>query len=156
METHLSTVIIRHRRENLNKCSLRGLESRKDICFLRYPMTTIPMLHNYFVLTIDAPVLTIEDQHRGILLLDATWRYAEKMTQFVTQIPNLQYRSLPSHFKTAYPRRQDDCSNPERGLASIEALYLTYQILGKPTDGLLDHYYWKDNFLNINHLKDLT
>jgi pre-rRNA-processing protein TSR3 len=58
------------------------------------------------------------------------------------------YRSLPSHYKTAYPRRQLDCPDPERGLASIEALYAAYSILGRSTDGLLDRYHWKEEFLS--------
>lgn len=144
------TIIIRHRRENLKKCSLRGLESREDCIFIRYPTEILPPANHYILLTLDAPELTIQDANHGILLLDATWRHAEKMHKWVQNIPTLIHRSLPSHLRTAYPRRQEDCIDPERGLASIEALYATYAILGRPTVGLLDNYHWKSEFLSLN------
>lgn len=144
------TIILRHKRENLKKCSLRGLEDRSDILFLRYPIDTLPDLTHYCVLSLDAPPLTIEDRHLGLFLIDGTWRHAQTMSRLVP--PSVPKRSLPSHFRTAYPRRQDDCSDPDRGLASVEALYLAYQILGRSTEGLLTNYYWKESFISTNKL----
>lgn len=155
MQSFPKTIVIRHCRENLKKCSLRGLESRPDFQFFSYPHfpQPLPDLSNKVLLTIDAPPLTIEDCLHGLLLLDGTWRYASKMEQYVKrQCPALIPRSLPSNYKTAYPRVQNDCQDPERGLASIEALYLCYHILGRRTEGLLDLYYWKDAFLEKNQL----
>lgn len=138
------TIILRHQKENLRKCSLRGLESREDLTFLTYPKDFFPDLPDYILLTLDAPPLSPEDSGRGLFILDGTWRYAAVMlrkapTKFIT-------RSIPSHFRTAYPRRQDD----ERGLASVEALFLAYHILGRDTSGLLDHYYWREKFFELN------
>lgn len=145
------TVVIRHRLENLKKCSLRGLESRSDFIFVTYPYQTLPVsLEGYIVLTLNAPPLTFEDQGLGLLILDATWRYAAKMFKPLETQPHFIYRSLPAHYRTAYPRCQHDCPDPTRGLASIEAIYLSYQILHRETTGLLDHYYWKNQFLEIN------
>lgn len=195
------TLILRHRKENLNKCSLRGLENRKEIQFFTYPQEKLPSLRGYLLLTLEAPILrgvdsfrfdrvkalgiedlerghisqscplrdlqsasaftqvktkeinspqyilTKEDAHLGILLLDGTWTYAKRM---LDQLPkeNLPvFRSLPSHIRTAYPRKQTGCPNPEAGLASVEALYVAYKILGRETEGLLDNYYWKEKFL---------
>ena len=73
---------------------------------------------------------------------------AETMLKFVESKGPVRKRSLVSGYKTAYPRRQDDCPNPEEGLASVEALYLAYLTLGRNPEGLLDFYYWKDEFLN--------
>ena len=98
------------------------------------------------------PPLTEQDAKQGLLVLDATWRYAEKMFQPFKGQPHFTYRSLPAHFRTAYPRKQTDCCDPTRGLASIEAIYLSYMILKRETSGLLNHYYWKDSFLQLNHL----
>jgi pre-rRNA-processing protein TSR3 len=56
-------------------------------------------------------------------------------------------RSLPADWKTAYPRRQTECPDPERGLSSVEALFLAHQILGRSTEGLLARYHWRDQFL---------
>jgi len=190
------TIILRHRRENLKKCSLRGLESRQDMLFYSYPLKQqLPDLTGYVVLALNAPPLTLEDADKGIFLIDGTWRYAEKMlhTLYRKNLKNREFgkkaaqilesgasdivleqgasedpkfvakptspktdssgffgiklpfelRSLPASAKTAYPRRQEDA----RGLASCEALYLAYEILGRDPSGLLDHYQWKEKFL---------
>ena len=146
MDLFSPTLILRHKRENLKKCSLHGLEGRPDCQFFTYPKDTLPTLENYLLLTPGAPELKPADASRGILLVDGTWRYAEKMIQQL-QVPHLfECRSLPAHFETAYPRRQEIST----GLASIEALYIAYFILGRSTDGLLDFYFWKENFLQKN------
>lgn len=150
MQSFLPTIIIRHRRENLKKCSLRGLEGRPDFRFLTYPDPILPDLSGYLMLAIDAPPLSVDDGHCGLMIIDATWRYAEKMIKHVDSKASLIKRSIPEHFRTAYPRRQDDCPNPERGLASIEAIYIAYRFMGRSVTGLLDGYYWKDDFLTIN------
>ena len=150
MQTFPTTVILRHRRENLKKCSLRGLEEREDCDFYTYPKHQLPDLTGYILLSLDAPPLTKEDAEHGLFILDATWRHAATMHKQVAQKSGLIKRSLPSEWRTAYPRRQEDCPDPERGLASVEALYIAYTILGRDTAGLLDHYYWKESFLEIN------
>ena len=152
MISALPTLILRHQRENLKKCSLRGLEKRSDFHFLTYPTATLPDLSNYVLLAMDGPSLTQLDANQGLFLLDATWRYAIKMRAFVekAQGQNLQIRSIPSDFRTAYPRCQFDCPDPETGLASIEALYIAFMVTGRDPAGLLDHYHWKNEFLNKN------
>lgn len=153
MQIFPPTLVIRHRLENLKKCSLRGLESRPDFIFITYPYKSLPNIDSYIILSLEAPPLTAADSHSGLLLVDATWSYAEKMMKPLVNLPQCQYRSLPPHYRTAYPRRQEDCPDPKRGLASIEALYLSYLILNRSTDGFLDHYYWKENFFQINDLQ---
>ena len=202
------TVILRHRKENLKKCSLRGLEERPDIHFFTYPKDilhggdslrfgrressanpsfeegavwnntapssgeglagfdvaktqrittvqyTLPDLSSYFLLTLDAPPLTKADCELGIFLIDGTWRYAELMQRQLPHPHLFQRRSLPPGFCTAYPRRQEDCPEPSNGLASVEALFLAYSLLGRSTDGILDHFYWKEKFLS--NLERLT
>lgn len=145
------TIILRHRKENLKKCSLRGLESRPDFQFMTYPFTELPPLKDYLVLAVGAPPLTLEDSKKGLFLVDATWRYAAQMLKKLEpHVDPAQYRSFPSPIQTAYPRRQEDCPNPDQGLASIEALYAAYRLLGWNSTGLLDGYYWKDQFLAKN------
>ena len=144
------TIIIRHRKENLKKCSLRGLEGREDLLFLTYPGCSLPDLSHYVMLSVDAPPLSAADARSGLLLLDATWRYAEKMLRHVLSEAVVVERSLPAGWVTAYPRRQDDCPDPGRGLASVEALYAAYSTLGRDPRGLLDGYYWKEAFLAAN------
>jgi len=144
------TIILRHKKENLKKCSLRGLETRSDLQFFTYPGAQLPNLSKYILLSLDAPPLTKEDGDLGIFLIDGTWRYSVLMERYTMKTHTYVRRSLPSTFRTAYPRRQEDCADPERGLASIEALWAAYKILGRDTEGLLDGYYWKEEFLAKN------
>ncbi len=150
MQPFLPTIVIRHLRENLKKCSLRGLESRRDFQFYSYPRCTLQEAPQYALLAVDAPELSIEDKQMGLLILDGTWRYADKMFDQIPFLKELPRRSLPSHFRTAYPRRQDDCKDPVHGLASIEAIYIAYFLLERPLEGFLDQYYWKNEFLKKN------
>jgi pre-rRNA-processing protein TSR3 len=143
------TIILRHRRENLKKCSLRGLEGREDLIFLTYPLKEpLPNLSCYVVLTMEAPILSQKEAFQGIFLMDGTWRLAEKM--YKTLPLNTPFRSLPPHFKTAYPRRQPDCPDPDHGLASIEALFIAYHLLGRNTEGFLNNYHWATQFISTN------
>ncbi|MEI6242650.1 MAG: hypothetical protein WCP39_04505 [Chlamydiota bacterium] len=145
------TIIIRHRKENRKKCTLTCLESRADFTFITYPFLESPELTSYCILQMGAPVLTQEDPIAGICLIDATWNYAEKIGKILAcKNPNLTYRSLPPSTRTAYPRKQTGCLNPEEGLSSIEALFVAFSILGKEKDFLLDKYYWKESFLEKN------
>jgi pre-rRNA-processing protein TSR3 len=145
------TIILRHRKENLKKCSLRGLEGRPDFRLFTYPKETLPDLSGYVLLTMDAPLLSAADRNAGIFLIDGTWRYAERMERQLPVPHRFERRSLPPHYQTAYPRRQcHDCPDPSRGLASVEALYVAYAILGRNREGLLDHFRWKEDFLKMN------
>ncbi len=152
MQSELPTYILRHRRENLKKCSLRGLEKDSRFHFLTYPTSPLPNLDDYILLTLDGEPLSEKDASYGLFLLDATWRYAATMQAFVQGHFDqpIKMRSIPAGFKTAYPRRQPDCPDPEVGLASIEALYVAYWVTGRDLAGLLDNYYWKDQFLAKN------
>jgi pre-rRNA-processing protein TSR3 len=149
----MQTLILRHQRENLKKCSLRGLEGNPEFRFLTYPRTDLPDLSNYVLLALDGEPLSPKDKDQGIFLLDATWRYAQKMRSFVEKIAGttLKTRSIPSGFKTAYPRSQSDCPDPEAGLASIEALYIAFWLSGRDPSTLLNHYHWKEDFLAKNN-----
>ncbi len=149
MQLYPPTVVLRHRRENLKKCSLRGLESREDFRFYTYPRQPLPALDGYVLLVMEgAPEVSAADAGRGLVILDGTWRYAEVMyEQNKDALKGCVLRTLPSHLRTAYPRRQEDCSDPSRGLASVEAIYIAYYLMMRDTAGLLDFYYWKDEFL---------
>lgn len=147
MDVFPKTIILRHRKENLKKCSLHGLETREDLHFLTYPNDPIPFLENGILLTLEAPPLSEKDQGRPLFLIDGTWRYAAVMAKTLPHPKQWIRRSLPPNIRTAYPRKQTACIDPTRGLASVEALYVAHLILGYRTKGLLDHYYWKQTFL---------
>jgi pre-rRNA-processing protein TSR3 len=142
------TLIVRHPHENPRKCSVLPLKGRQDLTFLAYPLRQRPPLEGYVRLAAEGPPLTAEDADRGLLLLDGSWRWAGEMTRAFRDVPP---RSLCG-YRTAYPRVSKQGTDPDNGLASVEALFLAYHVLGRPTETLLDHYRWKDEFLRLNGL----
>lgn len=151
MQCERPNLIIRHRKENLKKCSLRGLEKREDLQFIAYPFSSLPPLNDYVVLVMEgAPMLSSSDRDKALLLLDSTWHYLPKMVHAIEKFGPLELRCLPGNFTTAYPRTQNGCVDPNRGLSSIEALYIAYKLTGRDSAGLLDYYHWKDQFLELN------
>ena len=143
----MKTIVMIHRKENLKKCSVWPLHVREDFRFHTFPYE-IPKLdpNNTVRLGIGGSPLSQEDAEKNLLVLDATWRLAPQMEEPFTDIP---VRSIPS-FVTAYPRVAGDSTDPKDGLATIEAIYCAHLIMGWNTDGLLDHYRWKDQFVQEN------
>lgn len=142
------TVIVRHPAENPRKCSVLPLRGRTDVVFLTHPVAHRPDLSGYVRLAADGPPLSAEDATRGLLLLDGSWRRAGAMTR---DFADVEPRSLAG-WRTAYPRVSKLGTDPDNGLASIEALFVAYHLLGRPTTGLLDHYRWAAEFLAANGL----
>ena len=144
------TVIVRHTHENPRKCSVLPLRGRSDMIFLNHPVKQRPALEGYVRLAAEGPELSLADAACGVLLLDGSWRWAKVMTRDFLDVPP---RSLHG-YQTAYPRVSKRGTDPGNGLASVEALFLAYHLLGRPTAGLLDHYRWAAEFLRANGLLD--
>jgi len=142
----LPTIIVVHPKEKRSKCSVEPLRGRAEFLFWTFPNQGGSSLENYVRLGLNGPLLTAEDSPRGLLLLDGTWRLAEKMEQDYQKVP---VRSLLP-WKTAYPRTSKLFEDPSAGLATVEALFAALTQMGKPTVGLLDHYFWKEEFLSRN------
>jgi pre-rRNA-processing protein TSR3 len=142
------TVIVRHPKENPRKCSILPLRGRPDLLFLTYPVKDPPPLDGYVRLAADGTELSAADADKGLLLLDGSWRWADAMTRTFLAVPP---RSLHG-WTTAYPRVSKLGTDPENGLASVEALFVAYHVLGRPTEGLLEHYRWAEEFLRVNGL----
>ena len=159
MSTPIDTVVIRHPREMLSKCSLTPVQDRPDtIDWLKFYTARQELrfdANGYTELAVDAPPLSEADAGRPFLLLDATWRLLPKVRTKV--FGQTVRRSIPSHWVTAYPRVSKTMPDPAGGLASIEALFVAQAMLGHAMPSLLDGYYWKSQFLALNseHL-DLT
>ncbi len=141
----IKTVVIRHPKERLSKCSLVPLHGRPDITFHKATRAFRFDAGGYTLLTPDAPVLSAADAGRPLLLLDGTWRYAAQLEACLTGEP--VRRSLPADLVTAYPRKSKLFDDPDAGLASVEALYAARRILGDDDPALLDGYRWKEAFL---------
>jgi pre-rRNA-processing protein TSR3 len=140
------TVIVRHSHENPKKCSVLPLKGRADLLFLNYPPPQRPDLTGYVRLAAEGPELSAADAACGVLLLDGSWRWAAAMTRDFSDVPP---RSLHG-IRTAYPRVSKLGTDPDNGLASVEALFAAYRLLGRDTTGLLDHYRWAAEFLACN------
>jgi pre-rRNA-processing protein TSR3 len=147
-QSYPPTVVVRHPKENPKKCSILPLRGRPDMIFLTYPVRKPPPLDGYIRLAADGPELSAADASAGILLLDGSWRWAEAMNRDFLSVPA---RSLVG-WKTAYPRSSKLGTDPDNGLATVEALVIAYHILGRPIDGLLDAYRWAEEFVKINRL----
>ena len=141
----IPVTVIRHYKERISKCSLRFLHDREEFTFLRgrpgysFDATGFVLLH------VEGEPLSEADQNHPLLLLDSTWRWLPQLEAGVEGQPIL--RSLPPRVRTAYPRKSRVFEDPERGLASIEAVYLAKRLLGDDDPSLLDGYHWKDEFL---------
>ena len=155
-----STLILRHRKERLSKCSLKGLEGCAELRFFSYP-NALPVLfegmkrsQSITLLSPRGEPLSALDAARPLLLLDATWRLADKMEKAVSSSASqahitLLARALPTTLRTAYRRRQTDCPVSMSGLSSAEALFSAQLILHRPSIAL-NHYRWKEEFLRVN------
>lgn len=143
------TIIVRHPAENPKKCSVYPLKGRPDLVFLPFPPAHRPSLEGYIRLAADGPPLSAADAESGILLLDGSWRWAAAMEREFADVPPRSLRG----WNTAYPRVSKLGTDPDNGLASVEALYIAHHLLGRVTEGLLDHYRWAEAFLLANGLK---
>jgi pre-rRNA-processing protein TSR3 len=145
------TIIVVHPKERRSKCTVEPLRSRDDFVFWTFPEPGDEPLDNFVRLGFGGPVLNAaDDGHRGLLVLDGTWKLAGKMENVFNDIP---IRSLPQT-ETAYPRKSKVFDDPHGGLATIEAIYIANRLLNRSTTGLLDEYYWRDEFLRLNKFDD--
>ena len=136
------TVVVVHPRERRSKCSVRALRDRDGFAFCNFPHMPYA-LGGYVRLGLGGPLLSDADGASGLLVLDGTWRHVRPMEKIFAGAP---VRSLPP-LVSAYPRTSKQFGDPEGGLATIEAIYAAYRILGRDTAGLLDHYRWADAFV---------
>ena len=140
------TVVIVHPKEKRKKCTVEPLRHRNDFVFRRFPERGDQPLTGYVRLGLGGTALSASDADCGLLVLDGTWRLTEKMEQDFRDLP---VRTLPT-WKTAYPRTSKLFDDPLAGLATIEAIYVAYRILGRDVTGLLDDYHWREEFLSRN------
>ena len=142
-----STLIIVRRRENRVKCTIQPLRGTPGLDFLYYPLRPKPDLSRYLLLAPGAPPLTSVDACRPLLLLDASWRHSVTMRKTIEPV---DARSIPSDWRTAYPRHSKIHADPITGLATVEALFAAFCVLGRRDDSILRLYPWRDAFLALN------
>ncbi|MCA9027619.1 MAG: hypothetical protein KDA86_20590 [Planctomycetaceae bacterium] len=142
----LPTIIVVHPKEKRSKCSVEPLRGREDFIFWKYPHRGTETLKSYVRLGLGGPELSAADADLGLLVLDGTWRLAGKMEDDYADVP---VRTLPP-WETAYPRTSKLFDDPLGGLATIEAVFAAFTILGRDVTGLLDEYHWGEEFLERN------
>ncbi len=140
------TVIVVHPKERRSKCTVEALRTHPDLRFVTFPRPVVLNPATYVRIGLGGPQLSLADRNSGLLLLDGTWRRAAQMEPTFAHLP---VRSLPS-LVTAYPRKSILFEDPQEGLATVEALYAALRITGRSVAGILDHYYWKQEFLERN------
>jgi pre-rRNA-processing protein TSR3 len=140
-------LILRDPRESIQKCSLTPLRGLPGIRFVDYHGQRRLEAHGRVLLDPRGEELTPEDAGCGLLLIDCAWRRVDALLRTVDG--ELHPRRLPD-LNTAYPRKSRVYVDPERGLASVEALYVAALILGRPRPDLLQHYRWREPFLRAN------
>ncbi|MEE2756000.1 MAG: hypothetical protein VYA30_05045 [Myxococcota bacterium] len=141
----IETVVIRHPKERLSKCSLTPLHDREEIQFYKAKQGFEFNADGYTLLAVDAPALSVADAGRPLLLLDATWRLLPRVKAAVVGDPIA--RSIPAGVTTAYPRVGTTFPDPAGGLASVEALFIARALLGDYDESLLAAYHWREQFL---------
>lgn len=140
------TIIVVHPKEKRSKCSVEPLRGRDEFVFWKFPDQGPEPLDGYVRLGLGGPELSADDADKGLLILDGTWRLAQRMEPFFRDVP---VRTLPP-WKTAYPRTSKLFEDPTGGLATIEAVYAAHSIVDRDVSNLLDHYHWADEFLARN------
>lgn len=175
-ELECPVIVIRDPRERKSKCSLQPFRWHRDWYFINAgpqirfdathcivlgmgsgelapgderfePHESQAIMDSWSRLRGDCP--SLRDLRMGagrpILLLDSTWKRLPRIGKCVSGNP-IQ-KSLPLRLRTAYPRVNMDGADPVGGLASIEAVYAAFRVLGYDHGELLAHYHWRDQFL---------
>jgi len=140
-------LVLRDPRESAKRCSLTPLRGAPGVRFVAYHRERRLDAAGRVLLHPAGEPLSAADAGSGILLIDCSWRRVESLLRTVDGDP--LRRRLPA-LVTAYPRRSRTFEDPERGLASIEALYAALAILGRPRPELLHGYRWAREFLDRN------
>ncbi len=139
--------VVVHPKERLSKCSAWPLRDHGEFDFYRFPEERVPNPENCVRLGLSDEILSPTDADKTLIVIDATWRYVERMEADYASVP---LRGLPPEWTTAYPRNSKLFEDPDGGLATVEAIYAAYIVLARDPQDLLNDYQWRDEFLKIN------
>lgn len=146
--------ILVDRTESPNKCSILPLAYRTDFRILRFDRRyPIPALTGRVLLHPDGRVLravpSAGDEAFVLSAIDCNWkRLGRVLAKVAAPLPPLV--RIPDGFRTAYRRRNKSDLDPERGLATIEAVFLAAAFLGTWDETLLKEYAEGPAFLAAN------
>jgi pre-rRNA-processing protein TSR3 len=145
----VDVLVFRDPRESARKCSLTPLRGLPGIRFEHDRPGLALAVGRRLLLHPDGDELGPADRGRaeGLLLVDCSWRRLPAL------LAKLRGELLPRRLPllvSAYPRRSKLGADPERGLASVEALWAALALLGEPRPELLAGYRWREAFLAAN------
>jgi pre-rRNA-processing protein TSR3 len=143
----LDILILRDPKESKKKCSLTPLAGREGVTFRTYHPDRRIDAGGRILLDPNGEPFTEADRGIPIFLIDCAWRRVPTLSRTVDG--EMLRRRLPN-LVTAYPRKSNFFEDPVRGLASIEALYAASFLVGAARPDLLDAYYWREEFLQLN------
>lgn len=143
----MAVLILRDPRESWKKCSLRTLRGVDGVEFVTYRPGKRVAVGERILLHAEGEELTEADQGLDLMLVDCSWRRVP--TLLGTVDGTLHRRRLP-RLSTAYPRVSRFETDPDTGLASLEALYAASFLLGEPRPEWLAGYRWAEEFLDAN------
>jgi ribosome biogenesis protein Tsr3 len=144
--------------ETANKCTIAPLSYRQDFKLLRVksdkplgPLTANIILHHQgkCLLRMKSQTETL-----GLAAIDCVWkRLNTLLSRIQGTLPVLG--RIPDGFETAYPRRSKQMTDPDTGLATIEAIFVATAILKKWDPTLLSEYYFGRKFVELNRKRFL-
>jgi pre-rRNA-processing protein TSR3 len=143
----IDVLILRDPRESARKCSLTPLRGASGMTFANFHPERRLAAGRRVLLHPDGEPLSAADRGAPLLLVDCAWRRLPRL--LATVDGELLPRRLPP-LASAYPRASKLFADPERGLASVEALYAALRILGETRPELLAGYRWAGRFLELN------
>lgn len=138
--------------ETPNKCTILPLADRADFLIMRPARSEpIPTLTGDLLLHPDGELLSeIKGLNvRRLSVIDSNWKWLPLLMNRV-QPPVPRLARIPSGFRTAYPRRSKKNTDPEEGLATIEAVFIAAAFLGHWDESLFAKYHFGADFLAMN------
>jgi pre-rRNA-processing protein TSR3 len=140
--------------ETPNKCTIAPLRYRADFRIIRVNGSALlGPLNSSLLLNREGECITTLraslDNIKGIASIDCVWNRVDGLLRKING-PWPPSVRIPDGFKTAYPRRSKQGTDPLDGLATIEAIFIAAAVLGNWDISLLSEYYFRDKFLELN------
>lgn len=142
--------------ETPNKCTITPLAYRTDFrLFPVYGEGSLGPLCASILLHHEGQCLTTlkgADPVGALACIDCVWRRLPRLCERIrwkNDQPPARAK-IPEGFKTVYPRVGRPNSDPDNGLATIEAIFIASAILGHWDLTLLSKYYYGRRFVEVN------
>lgn len=156
--------VVLDRGETPNKCTIAPLAYRQDFRLIRVvdavatamasaekwllgPLQSQLLLHHQgrCITELRASLPPIE----SIAAVDCVWRRLDPLLARIQGgLPTLA--RIPDGFVTAYPRKSELDTDPDGGLATIEAIFVAAALLGNWDATLLEEYHFGRSFVELN------